>query len=111
MFIFLQVNNGSDAKASVSTVLRSYLIEHAINSGIRDIKIIDGCGGILRKYTLAQSSHLLMQRNGHLGRLCGRAICRLFPSSTFSRLLGGTPASTATRSNTPPESALSTASV
>jgi hypothetical protein len=108
LFILLQVNNGIDAKASVSTVLRSYLIEHAIGAGIRDIKVIDGCGGILRKYTLVQSSHLLLQRSGYFSRLCRRAICRLFPSSTFSRLLGGAPANTSTDPDTSPESALTT---
>jgi hypothetical protein len=109
MFIFLQVNNGIDAKASVSTVLRSYLIEHAIGSGIRDIKIIDGCGGILRRYTVAHSSHLLLQRNGRFSRLLGRAIRRLFPSSTFSRLLGDSPGNASAGSDTPAESALTTA--
>ena len=109
LFILLQVNSASDAKASVSTVLRSYIIENAISAGIRDIKIIDGCGGILRKYTQAQSSHLLLQRNGPLGRFAGHAIRCLFPSSTFSRLLSAAPASASTRSEIPPESALTTA--
>ena len=109
MFILLQVNSTRDAKASVSTVLRSYIIENAIKSGIRDIKVIDGCGGILRKYTQVPSSHLLMQKDGYFGRLFGRAICRLFPSSTFSRLLSEASAITSTRTDTPPESALTTA--
>jgi hypothetical protein len=67
--------------------------------------------GILRKYTLAQSSHLLLQRDGWCSRLFGRAICRLFPSSTFARLLSDAAATEAATTGTAPESALFKATI
>ena len=93
MFILVQLNNACYARASVSSVLRGYVIEHAIASGLQDITFIDGCEGILKKYTNAQSTNLLAQRDDWFSRFVGKSICLLFPSSTFSRLLtlSGTP--------------------
>ncbi len=87
MFILVQLNNGLHAKASVSAVLRSYVIEHAIASGICEIVFIDGCEGLLKKYTQVKSNHLLVQRDDWFSCFIERAISWLFPSSTFTRLL------------------------
>jgi Acetyltransferase (GNAT) domain len=86
LFILFQLNNANHAKASVSTVLRSYVIENAIESGIRHMKTIDGCGGILRKYCHVRATHVLLQRRNYFGRLGVRIFCRLFPIKTISKL-------------------------
>jgi hypothetical protein len=85
-FILLQMNDASYTKESVSTVLRSYLIESAIDAGIHRMKFIGGCEGILKKYCRLRISHLVVQRKSYLSRLSGRVVCWLFPSSKISNL-------------------------
>jgi hypothetical protein len=86
LFILLQMNDATHAKESVSTVLRSYLIESAIDAGIRRMKFIGGCEGILKKYCRLRISHLVVQRTSYLSRLSGRMICWIFPASKISSL-------------------------
>ena len=86
VFILLQMNDASYAKQSVSIVLRSYLIEYAIDTGIRRMKFIGGCEGVLKKYCRLRISHLVVQRKSYFSRLSGCIICWLFPSSKIGNL-------------------------
>jgi hypothetical protein len=86
LFILLQMNDGTYVKESVSTVLRSYLIESGIDAGIRRVKFIGGCEGILKKYCRLRISHLVIQKESYLSRLSGRILCWLFPASKISTL-------------------------
>ena len=83
----MQMNNANYAKASVSTVLRAYVIEQAIGQGMREMRFIDGCQGMLKKYCRTETSHLLMRQNSYLSRIVGQMIRRFFPSSTLTRLI------------------------
>ena len=65
LFIHLQLNHGAYAKDSVSTVLRGYLIENAIEAGFQDIQWIGGCQGGLSKYCIHDEVlHLIIRKGG-----------------------------------------------
>lgn len=88
MFIIMQLNDATYTKASLSNVLRSYVIERAIESGICRVKFIGGCEGSLKKYCRAdRTSHLLLQKTGYVSQIAVRAVCRLFPESFIAVLL------------------------
>ena len=87
LFILIQLNHAGYKKASVSMVLRSYLIETAIESGIRHLKFLGGCEGALRKYCRHLSDHLLVHRTNKLSRFSVWALARFFPSSSIGHVI------------------------
>jgi Acetyltransferase (GNAT) domain len=93
-FIAVQLNDSRLAKSSLSTVLRGYVIEEAIEAGIRSVTFLGGCRGILRNYCNMRTSHLFVrpQRN-YLSLLGLRAIRLLFPKSIIGKTLGNGPQS------------------
>lgn len=84
LFILTQLNNAAYASASVSMVLRSYVIERAINAGIRHLRFIEGCEGTLKRYCRVRATHLLVHRKGYLSRISAPTARRLFPSSVLT---------------------------
>ena len=86
LFVILQLNDASYAKESVSVVLRGYVIEKAIEAGVRRMKFIGGCVGLLKKYCRLRVSHLLIQRKSYPSQLFGLIFRRLYPSSKIGCL-------------------------
>jgi hypothetical protein len=53
IFLYFQLNHRDHPRASVSTVLRSHLIEYAIQHNFEEIVVIGGCAGMLRRYCVS----------------------------------------------------------
>ena len=105
MFILMQLNNATYPKASLSTVLRSYVIEKAIDSGIRHIKFIGGCEGSLKTYCRPERTcHLLVQKRDPFSQMVIEAVRRLFPTSLIGDLCSRPPHKESESPNLPQES-------
>jgi hypothetical protein len=88
LFVILQMNHSEFAKASVSTVLRSYLIEAVIGSGVSHIKFLGDCQGILKKYCGIRVNHLLLcPSTNFFSSLGTRTVCWLFPGSSIGTII------------------------
>jgi len=64
-FMLIQLNHNGYASDSVSTVMRSYLIENLISSGARAINFIGGCSELLGQFCVPQvcAHYLFKKRN------------------------------------------------
>jgi hypothetical protein len=88
LFVILQLNHSGYAKASVSTVLRSYLIEAVIGSGVNHIQFLGDCQGILKKYCAVRVNHLLLRpHTSFFSSLGTRTVCWLFPGSSIRNII------------------------
>lgn len=78
-----QLNHGGSAyaKLSLSTVLRSFLIEELIARGVRRIDFLGGCRGQLERYCSAEYGHVFIAEKktipATIVRTVGRVILKL----------------------------------
>jgi hypothetical protein len=60
LYLLFQLNHSGYLPWSVSTVLRSLLIEYAVSRGVDRIVFLDGCGGALRPYCVPEQCRITL---------------------------------------------------
>jgi hypothetical protein len=89
-FMLVQLNDTRYSKDSISTVMRSYLIENLIGSGVEAINFVAGCSELLRNFCTPQlCAHHLFEKRGPLSMVRDFIAPRLFGTSMVSRIVRG----------------------
>lgn len=86
-FMLIQLNDARHWHDSVSTVMRSYLIEHLIGSGVKIMIFIDGLSELLGRFCISQGcAHYLFEKGGVLSAARGFVGARFFRNSLLTRI-------------------------
>jgi hypothetical protein len=84
--IVWQMNHAGMPRHSLSTVMRSYLIEHEISLGTTTLEFEGGTGHSMRhSFVHARAMDIIVLRNSWRGRLLRRLANRVFPQENFVR--------------------------
>ncbi len=87
-FMLVQLNDARRSQDSVSTVMRSYLIEHLIGSGTRMITFVGGSSELLRRFCETEEClHYLFERRSPVRGLRRFAASVLFRHSMIRRIV------------------------
>jgi hypothetical protein len=86
-FMLLQLNDGRYVRDSISTVMRSYLIENLIASGTKSIDFVCGCSELLRQFCTPQlCAHYLFEKRSALNMARQFIAPRFFKTSMLNRI-------------------------
>lgn len=89
-FMLVQLNNARHSRDSISTVMRSYLIENLIDSGVKEINFVGGCSELLGQFCTPQPcAHYLFEKTGAASVVRGLIAPGLFRNSMVSRIIRG----------------------
>ncbi len=87
-FMLVQLNDSRYKRDSISTVMRSYLIEHVIGHGAKTINFVGGSSELLGQFCTPQTcAHYLFESNGALSGVRDVIALRLFGNSMVSRIV------------------------
>lgn len=89
-FMLVQLNDGRYSRDSISTVMRSYLIEHLIGLGVKTINFVGGSSELLRRFCTPQlCGHFLFEKKDVFGTVRRFAASLAFRHSMMSRIIRG----------------------
>jgi hypothetical protein len=89
-FMLLQLNDARYLRDSVSTVMRSFLIEDLIGSGVKTINFIGGSSELLRRFCIPEPcAHYLIERRSVLSLAQVSVGAAVFRNSLVSRIHRG----------------------
>jgi hypothetical protein len=87
-FMLVQLNDARRSQDSISTVMRSYLIEDLIGCGVKSINFVGGSSELLRRFCLPQScGHFLFEKKGMFREVKRFVVAQFCRHSMLSRIV------------------------